>query len=133
MPPTIRVSGRPLTDDIPQSNRDGIRVFNSSPVSMVHIQKNNVSLTTLTLRQVAFINATKIFEFLPKFLAADNVSRFVVSGISLLSNSAVDDKAVVGSDEVVAVVVGFEVVVVVVVVLLVVVVVIIGFVGLYVA
>lgn len=62
---------------------------------------------------------------IPAFLAADNVSRFTVSGISLLSTDVVDEIIVVGADEVAMVVIlvlGFEVVVVVVVV--------IGFVGL---
>lgn len=68
---------------------------------------------------------------LPAFLAADKVSRFVVSGMSLLSTNVVDGIDVVVVDEVVTVafvvvllVVGLEVVVVVVVI------VVSGFVGL---
>lgn len=71
------------------------------------------------LNHLVFANYFNI----PAFLAADNVSLFVVSGISLLSINVVDEIVVVVVDAVevvmVVIVVGFEVVVVV-----------IGFVGL---
>lgn len=74
--------------------------------------------------EISLVNS---YAHIPVFLAADNVSLFVVSGISLLSIAVVVAIDVVVDEVamVVDVVVGFEVVVVVVVLLVV-----IGFVGL---
>lgn len=91
-------------------------------------QKNEIFATRLLLMNLKFIYTAQWLH-IPVFLAADNVSLLLVSGISLLSIAVVVAIDVVADEVamVVAVVVGFEVVVVVVVLLVV-----IGFMGLYV-